>query len=169
MAEFTEVMRNAKRMCDAIVGGRCHECTLWRPETESCSLYGDDDGVDYADMERRVMAWAAEHPAPRYPTWNEWQDSTFPNRSRDVSPCEFDDGNRFNCEAKGCEKCMNEPIPADIAAKLGIKPINEGCENCKYTDKAEDEEPCVKCRHTQPEGSARWTEMSDLWEEAQNE
>ena len=47
----------------------------------------------------------------------------------------------------------------------GVRPINEGCENCKYTDKAEDEEPCVRCRHTQPEGSARWTERSELWEE----
>lgn len=169
MAEFTEVMRHAKRMCDAIVGGRCHECTLWRPETESCSLYGDDDGVDYADMERRVMAWAAEHPAPRYPTWREWQNSTFPNRHRDVSPCEFDDARRFNCALMKCDECMDEPIPADIAAKLGIKPINEGCENCKYTDKAEDEEPCVKCRHTQPEGSARWTETSDLWKEVPDE
>lgn len=62
MAEFTETMGLIRRMCDALVGRRCHECPLWRPETESCSLYGDDDGVDYADMERRVMVWAAEHP-----------------------------------------------------------------------------------------------------------
>ena len=139
MAEFTEVMRQVKRMCDATVSARCHECTLWRQETESCSLYGDDDGVDYADMERRVMAWAAEHPALRYPTWREWQERMFPDRDRNISPCEFDISSRFNCKAKSCGQCMDEPIPADIAEKLGIRPINEGCENCKYTDKAEDE------------------------------
>ena len=42
--------------CDATVGEKCHECTLWRPETESCPLYGDDDGVDYADIECRKRA-----------------------------------------------------------------------------------------------------------------
>lgn len=77
-------------------------------------------------LECIIMAWAAEHPEPRYPTWNEWQDSTFPNRSRDVSPCEFDDASRFNCALMKCDECMNEPIPADIAEKLGIKPIEEG-------------------------------------------
>lgn len=126
MAEFTEVMRQVKRMCDATVSARCHECTLWRPETESCSLYGDDDGVDYADMERRVMAWAAEHPVQRYPTWREWQERMFPYRDRNISPCEFDDSGRFNCKAKSCGQCMDEPIPADIAEKLGIRPIEEG-------------------------------------------
>lgn len=126
MAEFTEVMRQVKRMCDATVSEKCHECTLWRPETESCSLYGDDDGVDYADMERRVMAWAAEHPAQRYPTWREWQERMFQYRDRNISPCEFDVSSRFNCKWKSCGQCMDEPIPADIAEKLGIRPINEG-------------------------------------------
>lgn len=165
MAEFTEVMRQVKRMCDATVSARCHECTLWRPETESCSLYGDDDGVDYADMERRVMAWAAEHPAPRYPSWHEAWQSLFPGAD---DPCP----GQWFCEDcpkdVECHQCVERPISKKVADKLGIKPINEGCEKCKYTDKAEDEEPCVRCRHTQPVGSARWTEMSDLWEEAQN-
>lgn len=114
-----------------------------------------------------LRAWAAEHPAPRYPTWREWQGRTFPDASDLIGPCSFAPMERFGCEnLRGrCRECRGEPIPADIAAKLGIRPINEGCENCKYTDKAEDEEPCVTCRHTQPEGSARWAEMPDLWEE----
>lgn len=126
MAEFTEVMRHAKRMCDAIVGGRCRECTLWRPETESCSLYGDDDGVDYADMERRVMAWAAEHPAPRYPTWREWQHSMFPDADEKMHPCSFRSYTECGCKRSSCDECRERPIPADIAAKLGIRPIEEG-------------------------------------------
>nr|DAP72246.1 MAG TPA: hypothetical protein [Caudoviricetes sp.] len=168
MAEFVDVMRQAKRMC-AAHGGMCKIRNCPMVNGEACRFAADQDNVDYNEVERIIMDWAAEHPAPRYPTWREWQNSTFPNRHRDVSPCEFDDARRFNCALMKCDECMDEPIPADIAAKLGIKPINEGCENCKYTDKAEDEEPCVRCRHTQPEGSARWTEMSDLWEEAQDE
>lgn len=72
-----------------------------------------------------LRAWAAEHPVPRYPTWNEWLERMFPHRSYDLSPCEFDDGRRFNCANKGCGQCLNEPIPADIAEKLGIMPIEE--------------------------------------------
>ena len=126
MAEFAVVMRQAKRMCDATVSARCHECTLWRPETESCSLYGDDDGVDYADMERRVMAWAAEHPAQRYPTWTEWQHSMFPSAGEHMNPCSFLSYTECKCGGTSCEECRERPIPDDIAAKLGIKPIDEG-------------------------------------------
>ena len=168
MAEFTEVMRQAKRMCDATVSERCHECTLWRPETESCSLYGDDDGVDYADMERRVMTWAAEHPEPRYPTWREWQNKMFDGWEFDINPCIFASHSRFNCkEVRTCWECANKPIPADIVEKLGIKPIttakyvpeHDGCEGCRWMDKNEDEEPCKNCCGVRG-GSAH-----DLWEE----
>lgn len=166
MAEFTEVMRHAKRMCDAIVGGRCHECTLWRPETESCSLYGDDDGVDYADMERRVMAWAAEHPPLRYPTWREWQESTFSGATASVFPCSYVSRADLGC-CGVCDTCRNEPIPADIAAKLGIKPIDPdrfSCNECRYREKPVLEEPCARCRRAEAPGSVGWAEMPDLWE-----
>ena len=43
------------------------------------------------------MEWAEAHPEPEYPTWVEW----------------------FN--SMGGVDC-GEPIPADIAEKLGIKP-----------------------------------------------
>ena len=167
MAEFTEVMRQAKRMC-AAHGGMCKIRNCPMVNGEVCRFAADQDDVDYNEVERIIMAWAAEHPAPRYPTWNEWQKRMFPGASEYVQPCSYVDRSRLDCPGV-CSICRKKPIPADIAAKLGIKPINEGCENCKYTDKAEDEEPCVRCRHTQPEGSARWTEMSDLWEEAQDE
>ena len=112
-----------------------------------------------------LRAWAAEHPTPRYPTWSEWQHSMFPGAGDDMYPCSF--LSYTECKCKGwssCAECRGRTIPADIAAKLGIRPMEEGCDTCKYTDKHSDEEPCVRCRHTQPEGSARWAEMPDLWE-----
>lgn len=74
-----------------------------------------------------LRAWAAEHPAPRYPTWNEWQKSTFPDAESGLSPCEFGIMRRFDCDVHDCcYDCAEQPIPADIAAKLGIRPIEEG-------------------------------------------
>lgn len=124
MAEFTEVMRQVKRMCDATVSARCHECTLWRPETESCSLYGDDDGVDYADMERRVMTWAAEHPAPRYPSWHEAWQSLFPGAD---DPCPAEWFCEECPEGMKCSDCIEMPMSKKVAEKLGIKSIDKSC------------------------------------------
>lgn len=73
-----------------------------------------------------LRAWAAEHPVPKYPTWNEWQNSMFPDAERDISPCEYGSRDRFNCAEKTCDTCTGQQIPADIAAKLGIMPIEEG-------------------------------------------
>ena len=95
-----------------------------------------------------LKAWAAEHPAPRYPTWREWQESTFSGATASVFPCSYASREDLGC-CGVCDICRNEPIPADIAAKLGIKPIttakdvpeHDGCEGCRWMNKHEDEEP----------------------------
>ena len=78
--------------------------------------------MDCEEVERRVMQWAAKHAEPVYPTWSEWQNSVFPDAEIDIIPCIFGSRDRFNCEKKQCYQCIAEPIPADIAEKLGIKP-----------------------------------------------
>ena len=71
-----------------------------------------------------LRAWAEEHPAPKYPTWREWYTTTFPNVKRFfICPGHFGDGDINACGNYHCGECVNRPIPADIAAKLGIKPI----------------------------------------------
>lgn len=140
MAEFAEVMRQAKRTC-AAHGGMCNSrnCPLYNGE--ACRLDPDRDGEDYSDVERIIMAWAKEHPEPRYPTWSEWQKKVFPGAGDDMYPCNFLSYTECRCKGSSCDECRERPIPADIAEKLGIRPINEGCDTCKYTDKAGDEEP----------------------------
>ena len=125
MAEFAEVMKQAKRMC-AAHGGMCISRNCPLDNGEACRLATDQDGVDYSDVERIIMAWAAEHPAQRYPTWNEWQKSTFPGADDDMLPCSFASRDDLQCDTKECYACRTCPIPADIAAKLGIRPIEEG-------------------------------------------
>lgn len=119
MSEFTDVMRQARRMCEAQED--CESCPLWNTANFFCKLdttcYSDDSAI-----ENIVMKWAAEHPEPVYPTWREWQNSTFMDAHTPIRPCEFGSKRRFKCDGKTCYECKLEPIPADIAEKLGIKP-----------------------------------------------
>ena len=124
MAEFVEVMRQAKRMC-AAHGGMCKIRNCPMVDGETCRFDADRDDVDYNEVERIIMAWAAEHPASRYPTWNEWQESTFPDAVEKMEPCCFASVDKFGCNRILCQDCLEQPIPADIAEKLGIRPIEE--------------------------------------------
>lgn len=71
-----------------------------------------------------LRAWATEHPAPRYPTWDEWQESTFPDASDSVKPCSYASLAKLDCSGV-CDICRRKPIPSDIAEKLGVKLIEE--------------------------------------------
>ena len=119
MSEFTDVMRQARRMCQTQED--CESCPLWNTANFFCKLdttcYSDDSA-----MESIIMQWAAKHPEPVYPTWREWQNSTFKDAHTPIRPCEFGSKDRFKCDKKTCYECKAEPIPADIAERLGIKP-----------------------------------------------
>ena len=97
MAEFSEVMRQWRRFCKS--HNNCGEC-----EFDGKGICGEAHLTDipYADIELRIMAWAAEHPEPVYPTWAEYLMHTY----QDVSYA----------------RILGETIPADIAEKLGVEP-----------------------------------------------
>lgn len=129
MAEFVWVMKQAKRMCDHYyVKAECPKCPLSRDNTECghslCIEISSISAGEAAEIERAVMAWAAEHPVPRLPTWNEWQESTFPDASDFAKPCSYASWAELDCIGV-CDICRGKPIPSDIAEKLGIKPIKE--------------------------------------------
>ena len=119
MSEFTDVMRQARRMCKTQED--CESCPLWNTANFFCKLdttcYSDDSVI-----ESIIMQWAAKHPETVYPTWREWQNSTFKDAHKHITPCTFGSRDRFKCEGKTCYVCMDQQIPADIAEKLGIKP-----------------------------------------------
>lgn len=127
MAEFAEVMRQAHRMCDAY---DCDHCPL-TCESVLCALASDKD-LTYAvikKFESKVMQWAKEHPEPQYPTWREWKNENFPDAPVGLTPCSFMSRERQakimgeeECVFLSCADCVNTPIPADIAKKLGIRP-----------------------------------------------
>ena len=121
MAQFSEVMKQAKRMCKAFSDGHCSECPIGNADVLECGITVTSE-MDCKEVERRVMQWAAKHPEPVYPTWREWQNSTFKDAHKHITPCAFGSRDRFKCEGKTCYVCMDQQIPADIAEKLGIKP-----------------------------------------------
>ena len=122
MSEFTEVMRHARRMCEAFRDGHCSKCPVSNVRMLECGITVTSE-MDCEEVERRVMQWAAKHPERVYPTWDEWQNSMFPDAEIDITPCTFGSRDRLNCFLeKSCSTCKEQQIPADIAEKLGIKP-----------------------------------------------
>ena len=132
MAEFAEVMRQAFRMCKA------------HPNCAGCPIQGvqikKDEGLlcasfkcKYPELyEEAVMKWAAKYPEPKYPTWVDWWNENFGGEGRQMlRPCSFVPPRELGCSIghDGCMqapyKCWHTPIPANIAEKLGIKPIEE--------------------------------------------
>ena len=114
MAEYVEVMKQKKRMCKRYTGGGICQSIGYK----ICPLKGHDlcckpltnmDIDKIQEGEAIIMKWAAENPELVYPSWIDWL------RQIDVVPPE--------------QKCFHawllEPIPADIAQKLGIEPKGE--------------------------------------------
>ena len=104
MSDFVQTMMDWRRMCIAYTTDDedcCKDCPLERITEYGCGAIFEDEftnTVDWAELERRVMKWAEDHPKPIYPTWQE---------------C-------FNTFERGID--VDESIPADVAQKLGLKP-----------------------------------------------
>lgn len=106
MAEYAEVIRQFKRMCRYTNYSRLpQDCPLYCKgrgcNISHCRMLAFED-KKFANV---VMAWAAEHPEPIYPTWYRWLIMM---------------GAVGSVEDLFSE--LQRPIPADIAQKLGIEP-----------------------------------------------
>lgn len=65
MAEFKEVMRQYKRMCDSCL--HCVGCPFKELNLNNCYPSScDEEELDI--WETSVMDWARTHPEPKYPT-----------------------------------------------------------------------------------------------------
>ena len=123
MAQFSDVMRQARRMCKAY--SDCGKCELYWSSTGGGCAFGyisSDSRVSFDEVERKIRAWMADHPEPTYPSWEDGWKQLFPDA--ECVPCPdhcFGDDSR--CERyDGCKQCKASPMPAKIAEKLGIKP-----------------------------------------------
>lgn len=136
MAEFIDVCKQAVRMLREICkaqGGKPKYIELRIfPDggVEVSGGPGAEAGSATAEaFEKSVMQWAAAHPELRYPSWDDAWNQLFPDRTDKEMPCPryFLSVQRMEeyCHGVKCMDCRKRPILADIAEKLGIKPIGE--------------------------------------------
>ena len=121
MAEFQEVCRQWRRMCDKHTCSRNKDAFTGLPICPIAAKHEgypcDEDPIDWTEkatkqLEEIVMSWAAEHPEPVYPKWSEWIETQYLQTRKEVE--------------HGHEPLstwmLTTRIPADIAEKLGIEP-----------------------------------------------
>lgn len=176
MAEFTEVMRQAERLC-AAYGGKCSMRNCPLDDENACCILPDQDCKDYNELERIIMDWAAEHPEPVYPSWAEGWRQLFPESDIRRTLCPEVFGDKYRCDwcyedNDNCDECLERPMPAEVAEKLGIKPIitkdnaiKHNCDNCKYARRKSTDEPYVRCNHC-IDCEVSVLTAPDLWEAA---
>ena len=107
MAEYVEVMNQKRRMCNSYA-----LCSMGCPlkDIDFCNKNsGEKTNADFPEVERRTMAWAAEHPEPVYPTWWEYL-------------IRFGVTGMNQPDHSVIYKLKNWRVPADIAEKPGLEP-----------------------------------------------
>ena len=123
--EFVQMMKDWRRMC-AKMGEKdeytaCDRCRL---QDYGCpAIYETGEETDWAHVESVVAKWAEENPEPQYPTWEEW---LVANGVMESDIVRLNGDYRFYYNGKPVKNIpspkMFDPIPADIAEKLGIEP-----------------------------------------------
>lgn len=119
MTDFVKVMRDWRRMCDAMSAGydiACHDCPLG--EYGCPAIYESENrDFDFGVIERAVMAWAADHPEPVYMSWREYLEKigAVPRLTRANFSVVGDLGKIV--------RALDAPIRPDIAVKLGLEPV----------------------------------------------
>lgn len=126
MAQFVEVMKQARRICLEHPGD-CDGCPLHDDEGLACRFYLNETYFYDDDTERIVLKWAEYHPDPVYPSWKEAWQKLFPEADVKRAFCPEVFGDKYKCDwcydnDDNCDECLERPIPAEIAEKLGIKP-----------------------------------------------
>lgn len=134
MAEFQEVMKQKQRMCHENRLTGCKDCGIARINNGQL-LYCEDFIVKHpAETESIVMKWAAEHPEPVYPSWDDAWKQLFPDSyavkmQTDKAPCLKYFLSDYECGKwkypLSCIDCRKQPTPANLAKRLGIEPINQ--------------------------------------------
>lgn len=149
MAEFAEVMKQVYCMCNEYKDDGCCKCPLLL-KGGRCRFQIYCLKTKPKKLERLIMDWAAERPEPVYPSWIDAWQQLFPGAKNVPCPKLYFGDVCQDVAGEGCFACKMSPIPAEIAKKLGIRPIEikkpVSCGTCKYSDKSVWQAPCLACK-----------------------
>ena len=127
MADFVQTMKDWRRMCIAANDGpdtnKCGNCPMG--ETRMCAFEISDIGdYELQEAETIITTWAAEHPEPKYPTWQEWLHDLGLIVQKDGTFTEYGPNEIFSTTKKVDALTIKgyQSIPVDLAQKLGLKP-----------------------------------------------
>ena len=127
MSDFVQTMKDWRRMCRAYSTDDddcCKGCPVLDYDNGCCEIY-EMGATDWKKYENAIVKWAAEHPEPKYPTWVEWLMKCgvlMPTMDTDIVFSE--DGKHLVTGVRFTLKAY-EPMPADLAQKLGVEPKGE--------------------------------------------
>lgn len=124
MAQFVEVMEQARRICLEHPGD-CYECPLYDDEWSGCRFDLTEEYLYDDTTERIVLKWAEEHPELVYPSWFDAWQQLFPGAKNVPCPKLYFGDVCRDVAGEGCFACKRSPIPAVFAEKLGIRPKEE--------------------------------------------
>ena len=122
MTDFVKVMRDWRRMCDAMTelagdDDACRGCPLG--DYGCPAIYESENrDFDFGVIERAVMAWAADHPEPVYMSWREYLE-----KIGEVPRLPRADFTVVGDLGKKIVQALDAPIRPDIAVKLGLEPM----------------------------------------------
>ena len=124
MSDFVQMMKDWGKMCNS--NYECQKCRLSHNPVCGALSHATDEDISKAEAD--IMAWAAEHPEPVYPTWFDWLKSE-DILIVDIVPCQSNPTSTSTQQLyvallRGTAK-MFKPIPAEIAEKLEIEPKEE--------------------------------------------
>ena len=165
-------MRNlqemAKRISTEYCGKGCDGCPAakWRGENNVCLVRRLAKTSNCEEQIEKLKLWDEEHPEKRYPSWSEVWKKKFPNgMSTFICPAFFDRNlERKDCSKYGCDKCLSQPIPENIAKAFGVDPVieHDGCSDCIHLHK--DYDTCKRCKGTAFMRTEEWKRRADFYE-----
>lgn len=162
----------ALRVSNGRCGKGCDGCPAakWRGENNVCLVRRLAKASNSEEQIEALKLWGDEHPAKHYPSWYEMWAKKFPNGDpTSICPIFFDaDLERRACFNYDCDKCLNQPIPEDIAKAMGVEPLTEhdGCMDCVHFSMTDGDsvEPCKRCKGTAIMGTEEWKRRADFYE-----
>jgi len=127
MTNFAQTMHDWQRMCKYFDEHYHEDCCNICPIQSCGAIWDMDDTTNWEEIEEIISTWAAEHPEPKYPTWREYLKKIGVVIERNISYPENSPEGLY-IVGKNHALILNEkadqPISAEIAVALGLKPKN---------------------------------------------